>query len=256
MELAAARSQGFTRKLPTSGNSTMTGRRLLAVIGINTEFGNRLRRDAVRKKWMPTGEALKKLEKEKGIVIRFVVGRSANKGDSSDRRIDSENKETNDFFILDKHVEVSEEFAKKAKAFFSSAVETWDADFYVKADDDVFVNVDELGKVLSGYWDKPRVYAGCMKAGDVISEEGQRWYEKEWWKFGDGKSYFRHAGGQFYVLSRAVAQYIYVNRDFLHTYTHEDISVGSWMIGLSVEHIDERRTCCGSPPKGSVCSAI
>lgn len=256
MELAAARSQGFTSKLPTGGNSTSTGSRLLAVIGINTEFGNRLKRDSIRKKWMPTGDALKKLEQEKGIVMRFVVGRSANKGDSSDRRIDSENKDTNDFLILDKHVEVSEEFAKKAKSFFSTAVETWDADFYVKVDDDTFVNIDELGKLLASYWDKPRIYVGCMKSGDVITEEGQRWYEKEWWKFGDGKSYFRHAGGQLYIFSRAVAQYIYVNRDFLHTYTHEDISVGSWMLGLDVEHIDERKTCCGSPPKGSVCSTI
>lgn len=256
MELAAARSLGFTRTWVNMNNFNSTRRKLVAVIGINTEFGNRLKRDSIRKKWMPTGEALKKLEKEKGIVVRFVVGRSANKGDSSDRRIDSENEETKDFLILDKHVEVSEEFANKAKTFFSVAVETWDADFYVKVDDDVFVNIDELGKLLASYWDKPRVYVGCMKSGDVITEDGKRWYEKEWWKFGDGKSYFRHAGGQLYILSRAVAQYIYVNRDFLHAFAHEDISVGSWMLALDVEHIDERRACCGSPPKGAICSTM
>ncbi|KAI5082176.1 hypothetical protein GOP47_0001919 [Adiantum capillus-veneris] len=256
MELAAARSQGYTSPWVNTNIVNKTGNKPLAVIGINTEFGNRLKRDTIRRKWMPTGDALKSLEKDKGIVVRFVVGRSANKGDSSDRRIDLENQETKDFLILDQHVEMSEEFGNKAKNFFSVAVETWDADFYVKVDDDVYLNIDELGKLLRSYSEKPRAYVGCMKAGDVISEEGQRWYEKEWWKFGDGKSYFRHAAGQFYIVSRTIAQYIYVNRDLLHAYAHEDISVGSWMIGLDVQHIDERRVCCGSPPKGAVCSTI
>lgn len=261
MELAAAKSEGFTSTwVNTKVSTNSTTKRLLAVIGINTEFGNRLKRDIIRRKWMPTGDALKSLEKEKGIVVRFVVGRSANKGDSSDRRIDSENQETKDFLILDKHVEMSDEFANKAKHYFSVAVETWDADFYVKVDDDVFLNIDEMVKLLASYSEKPRLYAGCMKSGDVIAEDGQRWYEKEWWKFGDGKSYFRHAAGQLYIFSRAVAQYIYVNRDYLHPYAHEDISVGSWMIGLDVQHVDERRLCCGSAPKafltGGVCSTI
>lgn len=257
MELAAAKSQGFASTwVNTQISTNSTKKRLLVVIGINTEFGNRQKRDTIRRKWMPTGDALKALEIEKGIVVRFVVGRSANKGDSSDRRIDLENQETKDFLILDKHVEMSEEFANKAKHYFSVAVETWDADFYIKVDDDSYINLDELGKLLGSYSEKPRLYAGCMKSGDVIAEDGQRWYEKEWWKFGDGKSYFRHAGGQLYVLSRTLAQYVYVNRDYLHAYAHEDVSLGSWMIGLDVQHVDERRLCCSSPPKGAVCSTL
>ncbi|KAH7422245.1 hypothetical protein KP509_13G098900 [Ceratopteris richardii] len=250
MELAAARSQGFTNSWVNTNVVNKTGNRPLAVIGVYTEFGNKLKRDAIRRKWMPTGDALKSLEKDKGIVVRFVIGRSANKGDSSDRRIDSENHETKDFLILDQHVEMSEEYANKAKHFFSAAVEGWDADFYVKVDDDVYINIDELSKLLRDYLEKPRAYIGCMKSGEVVSEEGQRWYEKEWWKFGDGKSYYRHAAGKFYIISRTIAQYIYVNRDLLHSYAHEDISVGSWMLGLDVQHIDEKRVCCGSAPKG------
>jgi hypothetical protein len=34
----------------------------------------------------------------------------------------------------------------------------------------------------------------------------------------------------------------------LHKYRNEDVSLGSWMIGLDVEYLDERRLCCGSPP--------
>lgn len=41
------------------------------------------------------------------------------------------------------HEEAQEELPKKAKIFFSTAVQNWDADFYVKVDDNI--NID-LGK--------------------------------------------------------------------------------------------------------------
>lgn len=34
----------------------------------------------------------------------------------------------------------------------------------------------------------------------------------------------------------------------LHKYANEDVSLGSWFIGLDAEHIDDRRLCCGTPP--------
>lgn len=37
-------------------------------------------------------------------------------------------------------------------------------------------------------------------------------------------------------------------RHVLHKYANEDVSVGSWFIGLDVEHVDDRRLCCGTPP--------
>jgi hypothetical protein len=29
---------------------------------------------------------------------------------------------------------------------------------------------DKLGVMLASHWDKPRVYIGCMKSGEVISD--------------------------------------------------------------------------------------
>lgn len=37
-------------------------------------------------------------------------------------------------------------------------------------------------------------------------------------------------------------------RHVLHKYINEDVSLGSWFLGLDVEHIDDRRLCCGTPP--------
>jgi hypothetical protein len=100
MELAAAKHEGFVGKYTYETNGTNSRKRPLIVIGIMTSFGRKNYRDAVRKSWLPTGSMLKKLEEEKGIVVRFIVGRSVNRGDASDREIDEENRSTKDFMIL------------------------------------------------------------------------------------------------------------------------------------------------------------
>ena len=53
------------------------------------------------------------------------------------------------------HEEAQEELPKKAKFFFSTAVRNWDAEFYVKVDD----NIDlDLGKVSISYQQKYKAY--------------------------------------------------------------------------------------------------
>lgn len=255
MELAAAKQEGFVSKRLSENDGAHSKKKNLAVIGIITTFGRKKNRDAIRRAWMPTGAALEKLEDQKGIVLRFVIGRSANRGDSLDREIDSENSQSNDFIILD-HVEAPEEQSKKTKLFLIHAVERWDAEFYAKVNDDVYVNIDSLGATLSTYLDKPRVYIGCMKSGEVYSEPKHKWYEPEWWKFGDGKSYFRHASGEIYVISHALAQFISINKSILRTYAHDDVSAGSWFIGLDVNYINEGKFCCSSWSAGSICAAV
>lgn len=37
-------------------------------------MGARQRRDNLRRTWVPTGKDLKRLEEERGVVIRFVIG--------------------------------------------------------------------------------------------------------------------------------------------------------------------------------------
>ncbi|PSS04421.1 Hydroxyproline O-galactosyltransferase [Actinidia chinensis var. chinensis] len=253
MELAAAKQEGFTSNLLPETNRTPK-KKPLVVIGVLTRFGRKNNREAIRKAWMGTGAALKKMEDQKGIIVRFVIGRSANHGDSLDRGIDSENKQMNDFIILENHVEAPEELPKKTKLFFAHASERWDAEFYAKVHDDVYVNIDALGNTLAAHLDKPRAYIGCMKSGEVFSEQSQKWYEPDWWKFGDRKTYFRHASGEMFVISQALAKFISINKSNLRTYAHDDISVGSWFIGLDVKHVDERTFCCWS--SGAVCAGV
>ncbi|KAF3447086.1 hypothetical protein FNV43_RR12266 [Rhamnella rubrinervis] len=251
MDLTMAKSQGYLKKnqLQQSGSSSV---QLLAVIGVYTGFGSRLKRNVFRGSWMPKGDALRKLE-ERGVVIRFVIGRSANRGDSLDRNIDEENRSTKDFLILDGHEEAQEELPKKAKFFFSTAVQNWDAEFYVKVDDNIDLDLEGFIGLLEHRRGQNSSYIGCMKSGDVISEEGKPWYEPDWWKFGDEKSYFRHAAGSLLILSKNLAQYININSASLKTYAHDDTSVGSWMMGVQTTYIDDNRLCCGSIRQAKIC---
>ncbi|KAF3632237.1 putative beta-1,3-galactosyltransferase 11 [Capsicum annuum] len=239
MELGKASQEGFVSKHLLGNNEKDSKKKLLAVVGVSTNFGNKKNRDAIRKAWMPTGLTFF----SSPLSLDFFC---SNRGDSSDRAIDDESRHSNDFIILNDHVESSQEQSKKTKLFFAHAVDHWDAEFYAKVNDNVYINLDAVGAVLASYLDKPRVYIGCMKSGEVFSQPGQKWYEPEWWKFGDKKSYFRHASGEIFAISKALAQFISINRSILRTYAHDDVSAGSWFIGLDVKHVDEGKFCCSS----------
>ncbi|KAI0510705.1 hypothetical protein KFK09_011314 [Dendrobium nobile] len=207
MELAVARTSKNWGP-PSSGRGLQ---KAFVVIGINTAFSSSRRRHSIRETWMPKGSKLWRLEKEKGIIIRFVIGHSATPGGVLDRAIDAEEAETKDFLRLE-HVEGYHELSTKTRVFFATAVSIWDADFYVKVDDDVHVNLGMLGTTLSRYKTKPRVYVGCMKSGPVLSQKGVKYHEPEFWKFGEeGNKYFRHATGQIYAISKDLAAYISIN---------------------------------------------
>ncbi|XP_027171006.1 probable beta-1,3-galactosyltransferase 2 isoform X1 [Coffea eugenioides] len=268
MKLAAAKAaqESILSGSPISEDMEKTGssgrRKYFMVVGINTAFSSRKRRDSVRATWMPQGEKRRKMEEEKGVIIRFVIGHSATLGGILDRAIEAENKKHGDFMRLD-HVEGYLELSAKTKSYFATAVTMWDAEYYVKVDDDVHVNIATLGDTLARHRKKPRIYIGCMKSGPVLAQKGVRYHEPEYWKFGEaGNKYFRHATGQLYAISKDLATYISVNQHVLHKYANEDVSLGSWFIGLDVLHIDDRRLCCGTPPDcewkaqaGNICVA-
>ncbi|XP_040873408.1 probable beta-1,3-galactosyltransferase 2 isoform X2 [Glycine max] len=164
-QVEVSNTQNVVKK-PKTFESTPR-KKYFMVIGINTAFSSRKHRDTVHATWMPQVVERKKLEEEKGIIIRLVTA--------------------------------------------------------------------TLGLALTMHRRKPRVYIGCMKS--------------EYWKFGEvGNKYFRHATGQLYAISQDLAAYISINQDVLHKYANEDVSLGSWFIGLDVDHVDDRKMCCGTPP--------
>ncbi|CAA6664318.1 unnamed protein product [Spirodela intermedia] len=229
VESAASRSSALARNL-TSGPR----KKAFVVIGINTAFSSRRRR--IRS------------DKPGCIVIRFMIGRSVSRNGILDQAIDTEEASHHDILRLLLHGPGPHRRLPRAhcetKAFFSTAVQEWDADFYMKVDDDVHVNLGALASTLANYRSRSRTYLGCMK-----SVPKSKYYEPEFWKFGNrGNRYFRHASGQIYVISQDLAAYIFINRDILHKYANEDVSLGSWLIGLDVDYTNDMSLCCRTLP--------
>uniref|UniRef100_A0A6N2NJ10 Hexosyltransferase n=1 Tax=Salix viminalis TaxID=40686 RepID=A0A6N2NJ10_SALVM len=242
MQLASARAAKVINEdgspmVTKSETEHLKGRpKFLFVMGIMTAFSSRKRRDSIRQTWMPKG--VEKVGNREG----------ASPGGVLDRAIEAEDDQHKDFLRLN-HVEGYHELSSKTQIYFSTAVSKWDADFYIKVDDDVHINLGMVGSTLARHRSKPRVYMGCMKSGPVLAQSGVKYHEPEYWKFGEeGNKYFRHATGQIYAISKDLATYISVNRHVLHRYANEDVSLGSWFIGLDVEHVDDRSLCCGTAP--------
>ncbi|KAF9612269.1 hypothetical protein IFM89_038839 [Coptis chinensis] len=85
-------------------------------------------------------------------------------------KIFMEEAQHNNFLRLD-HVERYHELSAKTKIFFTTAIAEWDADFYVKVDDDAHVNLGMLAITLARHRSKSRVYMGCMKSDPILSQK-------------------------------------------------------------------------------------
>lgn len=146
-----------------------------------------------------------------------------------------------DFMLID----VEEEYIKlpqKTLAFFKAAFNLFDADFYIKADDNIYLRPDRLATLLGKDRPHRRTYIGCMKKGPVITDPKMRWYESS--SHLTGNEYFLHACGPIYALSAEVVASLAIARnDSLRMFSNEDVTVGSWMLALNVNHEDNQALC-------------
>ncbi|MQM06312.1 hypothetical protein Taro_039138 [Colocasia esculenta] len=191
------------------GSDPRERRRVIGFVGIQTGFASIGRRKSLRKTWMPsTREGLRRLEEETGLAFRFVIGRTSDA--SKMAALTREVMEYDDFMLLD----IEEQYSKlpyKTLAFFKAAYQLYDAQFYVKADDDIYLRPDRLSKLLAMERPHAQTYLGCMKKGPVFTDPKLKWYEPLSNLL--GKEYFLHAYGPIYALSAEVVASLVVLRN-------------------------------------------
>ncbi|OVA01313.1 Glycosyl transferase [Macleaya cordata] len=214
--------------------------KLLGFVGIQTGFSSADRRVSLRSTWFPSDhDNLIRLEQATGIAFRFVIGRS--KDVKKMRDLEKEVDKYHDFILID----VEEEYVRlpyKTLAFFRAAFELFEADYYVKADDDIYLRPDRLSTLLAKERPHPMTYIGCMKKGPVITDPKMKWYEKSGHLIGN--EYFSHAYGPIYALSAEVVASLAATRNnSLRMFSNEDVTIGSWMLAMNVHHEDNRAIC-------------
>lgn len=221
------------------GNS-LSRPKVLGFVGIQTGFGSSDRRKALRETWFPSDpEGLFRLEQATGLAFRFVIGKTKNSQKMAE--LDEEIEKYNDFLRIDFEEEYLN-LPKKTLAFFKAAYLLFDAEFYVKADDDIYLRPDRLSTLLAKERSSPRTYLGCMKKGPVITDAKLKWYEPQGHML--GSEYFYHAYGPIYALSAEVVASIALARnDSFRFFINEDVTVGAWMLAMNVNHEDNRDLC-------------
>ncbi|KAK8914107.1 putative beta-1,3-galactosyltransferase 14 [Platanthera zijinensis] len=179
------------------------------------------------------------LEESTGLAFRFVIGKTKDMKKMADLK--KEVQEYDDFLLLD----MEEEYNKlpyKTLAFFKSAYALFDSDFYVKADDDIYLRPDRLSLLLAKERSNQQTYLGCMKKGPVFTDPKLKWYEPLSYLL--GSEYFLHAYGPIYALStEVVASLISLRNDSFRMFSNEDVTIGAWMLAMNVNHEDNRALC-------------
>ncbi|KAI4390150.1 hypothetical protein MLD38_002292 [Melastoma candidum] len=214
--------------------------KVMGFVGIQTGFGSFGRRKALRETWMPADrQGLQRLEEATGLAFRFVIGRTKDQSKMSELR--KEVAEYDDFLLLD----IEEEYSMlpyKTLAFFKAAYALYDSEFYVKADDDIYLRPDRLSLLLAKERTHTQTYIGCMKKGPVFTDPKLKWYEPLSHLL--GSEYFLHAYGPIYALSADVVKSLVVLRNnSFRMFSNEDVTIGAWMLAMNVNHENSKALC-------------
>ncbi|KAF7836658.1 putative beta-1,3-galactosyltransferase 14 [Senna tora] len=225
----------------SDGNRGLGNRhKVMGFVGIQTGFGSVGRRQALRKTWMPADrQGLERLEEATGLAFRFIIGRSNDKSKMS--ALQREVAQYDDFIQLD----LEEEYSKlpyKTLAFFKASYALFEAEFYVKADDDIYLRPDRLSLLLAKERNHPQTYIGCMKKGPVFTDPKLKWYEPLSHLL--GSEYFLHSYGPIYALSAdVVASLVALKNNSFRMFSNEDVTIGAWMLSMNVNHENNHQLC-------------
>ncbi|KAH0467439.1 hypothetical protein IEQ34_004677 [Dendrobium chrysotoxum] len=238
------RSDSLSGRLGLNGGAGAGGvqrerHKVMGFVGVQTGFASVGRRRSLRKTWFPSDrQGLLRLEESTGLAFRFVIGKT--KDQMKMAELKREVQEYDDFLLLD----IEEEYSKlpyKTLAFFKSAYALFDCDFYVKADDDIYLRPDRLSLLLAKERANPQTYLGCMKKGPVFTDPKLKY---EPLSFLLGSEYFLHAYGPIYALStEVVASLVSLRNDSFRMFSNEDVTLGAWMLAMNVNHEDNRALC-------------
>ncbi|KAK9056936.1 hypothetical protein SSX86_024301 [Deinandra increscens subsp. villosa] len=229
---------GGSNGLVTDGDQIR--HKVMGFVGIQTGFASAGRRRSLRKTWMPSDhQRLQRLEESTGLAFRFVIGKTRDR--SKMAQLKREVEEYDDFLLLD----IEEEYSKlpyKTLAFFKAAYALFDSDFYVKADDDIYLRPDRLSLLLAKERHHTQTYLGCMKKGPVFTDPKLKWHEPLGYML--GKEYFLHAYGPIYALSAdVVASLVALRNNSFRMFSNEDVTIGAWMLAMNVKHENNRQLC-------------
>ncbi|XVF78772.1 hypothetical protein PTKIN_Ptkin14bG0163100 [Pterospermum kingtungense] len=163
--------------------------------------------------------------------------------------------EYDDFILLD--IEEYSKLPYKTLAFFKAAYALFDSEFYVKADDDIYLRPDRLSLCISkrtySLSDLPWMHEkGLLKPRRFWTEgeESRREQRKAEMRGGSSRDKkadkSREERDESREKNRAadvVTSLVALRNDSFRMFSNEDVTIGSWMLAMNVNHEDNRELC-------------
>ena len=193
--------------------------------------GNYLKRKAIRETWGKT------VSKYDDIKYSFAMG-NIGVAKSKLSEVQRENETFGDIMLLEGVEEVYTKLSRKVLRAFVWGGRNIDAVYYLKTDDDSYLVIDRLYRVLTEE-NKPtkKMLLGQIYVRSIPFLNG-KWKELGWFLC---KHYLDFPTGAGYILTQDVVKYlVHSSNKFLH-YNNEDTSLGSWVAPLKLKYISDNR---------------
>lgn len=230
------------------------GVRYAADLCVSSELDERSRRDAIRAGYAPYARSL-------GLRVLFFAGEPYGGGEGAAHSRTSAEWEARTYgdLVLLPMRDTYGNLTLKSLAMSAYAAHCGRGDYYIKADDDVFVFAWRLVRFLekltldSAGWKRALgVYAGTfwVDAAPILAWDNKN-FEPHYTLTESpprneslpplirGSHYMPYAGGPFYILSRAAAEWLGSRAPTLNWgWRNEDMAMGSMLIGADVEFVN------------------
>lgn len=112
--------------------------------------------------------------------------------------------------------------------------------YFLKTDDDCFLNIESILKILDKEsFPKAHVWWGNFRYNWAVERHG-KWAERSY----PSTAYPAFACGSGNVLSSDLVKWIAQNYGALHQYQGEDVSVAIWLSAVLPKYLDDKRWIC------------
>ncbi|CAL1527673.1 unnamed protein product [Lymnaea stagnalis] len=116
----------------------------------------------------------------------------------------------------------------------------YDASFILKTDDDCFINLENIISSLVDLDVKTLRWWGNFRIHWLVEQHG-KWRELDY----SNTVYPRFACGSGNIVSKGINEWLVKNKNMLKRFQGEDVSMGIWLSGLNIDHVQDDRWQCG-----------
>ncbi|RWS07339.1 UDP-GalNAc:beta-1:3-N-acetylgalactosaminyltransferase 2-like protein [Dinothrombium tinctorium] len=145
-------------------------------------------------------------------------------------RLKNEIKAHNDILIVNTQ-DIYRHLPEKLLLFMNLMVENHNFNYMLKTDDDCFLNIPLISHELLNLSFEEKTWWANFRKFWAVDLYG-KWSESEY----EAPAYPPFACGSGYLITSFLVNWIVINKNFLHRFQGEDVSMGIWLSSLSPKY--------------------